>query len=166
MAEKVYLTNSFEETQKLGEELAKTLRGGEILALHGDLGSGKTTFVQGIAKGLGIVRRIISPTFIIMRHYKTRLPVYSSSERSESRSYKKDGSSRQARTINFYHIDLYRIETRDDIKGLGIEEILKDPESIVAIEWPEKMGEMLPENHIDIYFEYLENDKRKILIKY
>jgi len=136
------ITNSFEETRKLGEEFARShlarLKYG-VIALYGDLGSGKTTFVQGLAKGLGIKRRIISPTFIIVRNYKLEV-----------------GS--------FYHIDLYRIQNEKDIESLGIEEIIKNPENIVAIEWAEKMGNLLPKKRWNIKFEYLDEDKRRITI--
>ena len=70
---KKIITNSFTETQQVGFDFAKKLQGGEVLALYGDLGSGKTTFMQGLAKGLGITKNIISPTFIIMRTYEIRL---------------------------------------------------------------------------------------------
>lgn len=141
---KKIITNSFEETQKLGRELAEKLQGGEVLALHGDLGSGKTTIMQGLAEGLGIKRRIISPTFIIMRTYET-------------------GSEKQkAGIMNLYHVDLYRIESESDVEGLGLLELLGDKETVVAIEWPDKIENILPENRIDIYFEYLEGDTRSI----
>lgn len=137
---KKIVTTSFEETQKLGLELAKTLNGGEVLALYGDLGSGKTTFMQGLAQGLGVKRRIISPTFIIMRTYEVT----------------KDDIQ------NLYHVDLYRIESEKDVEGLGLLELLGDKENIVAIEWPDKIDNLLPANRIDIYFEYLGDDKRQI----
>jgi tRNA threonylcarbamoyladenosine biosynthesis protein TsaE len=139
---KKILTNSFEETQNLGIELARKLNGGEVLTLHGDLGSGKTTFMQGLAKGLGIKRRIISPTFIIMRTY--------------------DIENKESKIENLYHVDLYRIESENDVDGLGLMELLGEKENIVAIEWPDKIEHLLPENKIDIYFEYLEDDKRSI----
>jgi tRNA threonylcarbamoyladenosine biosynthesis protein TsaE len=140
---KTITTTSFEETQQLGRDLAKTLKGGEVLALHGDLGSGKTTFMQGLAEGLGVKRRIISPTFIIMRTYDT------ASEHSKD-------------IKNLYHVDLYRIESERDVEGLGLLELLGERENIVAIEWPDKIENLLPENRIDIYFEYLEDDNRSI----
>ncbi|PIY93800.1 MAG: tRNA (adenosine(37)-N6)-threonylcarbamoyltransferase complex ATPase subunit type 1 TsaE, partial [Candidatus Levybacteria bacterium CG_4_10_14_0_8_um_filter_35_23] len=68
-----FITKNFEETQKLGEELAGEIKDGAVVALYGDLGSGKTTFVQGFAKGLGINKRLISPTYIILRTYKIKL---------------------------------------------------------------------------------------------
>jgi tRNA threonylcarbamoyladenosine biosynthesis protein TsaE len=140
---KKIITNSFEETQQLGLDLAKKLKGGEVLALHGDLGAGKTTFMQGLAQGLGIKRRIISPTFIIMRTYVIPDLIRGN-----------DG--------NLYHVDLYRIESERDVEGLGLLELLGEKENVVAIEWPDKIENLLPADRIDIYFEYLGDDKRSI----
>lgn len=139
--EKIFITSSFEETQNLGKELAKTLKGGELVALYGNLGGGKTTFVQGLAIGLGIKRRIISPTFIIIRSYKTLI---------------------NKKNKNFFHVDLYRTETLDDLRGLGIDEIIDNSNNIIVVEWAEKMKDLLPRKRIDIYFEYLDENKRKI----
>ncbi|MBI2028289.1 MAG: tRNA (adenosine(37)-N6)-threonylcarbamoyltransferase complex ATPase subunit type 1 TsaE [Candidatus Levybacteria bacterium] len=142
----LFITKSSEETRELGKELAKSIQkaprrrlGALILALYGELGSGKTTFVQGMAKGLGIERRIISPTFVIIRSYKVDIK-------------------------HFYHIDLYRIDGKESIKDLGIEEIINNPENIVAIEWAEKMISFLPKSRIDIKFFYENISKRKIEI--
>ena len=140
----IFITNGFEETQNLGKKLAKTLKGGGLVALYGNLGSGKTTFVQGLALGLGIKRRIISPTFIIIRTYDLRP--------------KTKDQGRKA----FYHIDLYRTETTADIRGLGIDEIIGNSNNIVAVEWAERMKDFLPKERIDIYFEYLDENRRKI----
>lgn len=137
---KIILTKNALETQKFGEKFAKTFKHGTF-ALYGDLGAGKTTFVQGLARGLGIKKRIISPTFVIVRTYKI-------------------GSK------NFYHIDLYRIENGKDIEGLGIGEIMNDPKSVVVIEWAEKLEDLLPKERIDIYFEYLDENKRKIAYEF
>src|SRR3990167_2465256 len=122
-AGKVFVTNSFRETQELGKDFARFLAGGDIVCLHGDLGSGKTTFVQGLAKGLGIKQRIISPTFIIIRNYKIRI---------NDKGFPPLGTGM---INNFYHIDLYRINSDKDIEGLGIEEIINDKNNIVVIEW-------------------------------
>ena len=135
-----YITNSGEETQKLGERFAESLSLGDFVAFYGNLGSGKTTFIQGLAKGLGITRRIISPTFIIARHYEL-----------------KNG--------NFYHIDLYRTESKHDLLSIGLNQIIEDKTNIVALEWAEKIGEMLPNKRVDINFEYLGENKRRIIIK-
>lgn len=163
ITEEIFITNGFEETQKLGKEFiirillvaskSLSLQGvslsnkntATVVALYGDLGSGKTTFVQGMARGLGIERRIISPTFVLVREHRIM--------------------NHESGIKNFYHIDLYRIESHGDVKGLGIEEIIEDPQNIVAIEWAEKLGDMLPEKRWDVKLEYLDEDKRKITIK-
>ena len=142
--EQIFTTDSSIKTQQIGEEFGKSLKGGEVIALFGELGSGKTTFVQGLAKGLGITRRILSPTFVLVREHRI-----------------KNG---ELGIMNLYHIDLYRIENSKDFRSLGLEEILNDKSAIVAIEWAEKMGNLLPEKRVDIYFEYLGEDKRKIRI--
>ena len=111
-----------------------------VIALTGNLGSGKTTFVQGFAKGLGIKQRIISPTFILMRKYGE----------------------------NFYHVDLYRLEgnIESEVRNLGIEDIWKDPKNIVVIEWAEKIKKMIPKSAQWIKFENLGKDERKITINH
>ncbi|HSX08942.1 MAG TPA: tRNA (adenosine(37)-N6)-threonylcarbamoyltransferase complex ATPase subunit type 1 TsaE [Candidatus Saccharimonadales bacterium] len=137
---KKIVTNTFEETQQVGLTFAKELRGGEVIALYGNLGAGKTTFMQGLAKGLGITRNIISPTFIIMRTYEV--------------------SNNDIRTL--YHLDLYRIENDEQAVDLGLNDLMGEKDNIVAIEWPDKIENILPEKRINIYFEYLGDDKREI----
>lgn len=146
MNKQTFITKSFEKTQKIAEDFSSKLTEGGIVALYGDLGSGKTTFVQGLAKGLGIKQRIISPTFIIVRQYKVR--------------------GKESAISGFYHIDLYRTETIKDIQSLGIEEIMNDPQNIVVIEWAEKMKNMLSTKRINIEFEYISEKERKITIIY
>lgn len=141
-AGKIFNTNNFKETQKLGKDFAKSLEGGDVVALYGDLGSGKTTFVQGLASGLGIKNRIISPTFIIVRNYRIM--------------------NHESRIMNFYHIDLYRPENERDIESLGIDEIIGDKNNIVVIEWAEKLKSQMPAKRIDIHFSYEDESKRKI----
>jgi len=137
----VHITNSAPETEKIGEKLAKNLPD-RIFALIGELGSGKTTFVKGFAKGLGIKKRILSPSFVLMRQYKIT-----------------------PRRSDLYHIDLYRLEKPIDIKTLGLEEIWNNPYNLVIIEWAEKIKEMLPEKRVEIKFEYIGKDKRKIIVE-
>ncbi len=146
MPDKIFITNNFEETQNLGKEFAKTLKGGELVALYGNLGGGKTTFVQGLALGLGIKRRIISPTFIIIRSYKIKNNIQN--------------------LKLLYHVDLYRMETADDTRGLGIDEIIGNSNNIVVVEWAEKMRNFLPKKRIELHFKYVDEDKREIAIKY
>jgi tRNA threonylcarbamoyladenosine biosynthesis protein TsaE len=150
---KIYITNSFEKTQELGKEFAQTLKGGELIALYGNLGGGKTTFVQGIALGLGIKKRIISPTFIIVRTYQIKLKSQSSKFKTAIQNSK-----------FLYHVDLYRTETAGDIRGLGIDEIIGNSNNIIVVEWAEKMRDFLPAKRLDIYFKYLDENKREIKI--
>lgn len=140
MNQETIITESFEDTEKIGESFAKKLKPGDVVCLYGDLGAGKTTFVKGLARGLGIRGRIISPTFILIRTYKLN-------------------------NGNFYHVDLYRIEDEKDLEGLGLKEMIDNSKNIVVIEWAEKMGKLLPINRIEIYFESLDEDKRRITIK-
>jgi tRNA threonylcarbamoyladenosine biosynthesis protein TsaE len=136
------ITNSPEETQRFGKEFANSLKGGEVLALVGDLGSGKTTFIQGLAKGLKIKHQIISPTFILMREY-------------DLEDEKK-----------LYHIDLYRLEENiaRELNNLGISDWWQKPENIVVIEWADKAKGSMPENTIWITFEGSGDQERKIKI--
>lgn len=131
------VTTSAKETQKIGAELAKS--GARIVCLYGELGSGKTTFTQGFAKGLGITSRLLSPTFIIVRRYD--IP--------SSEKY-------------FCHVDLYRV---NNIGDLGLEEIFADPHAFVVIEWADRLRDMLPKKRIDIYFSVDEHDKHTISIR-
>lgn len=133
------ITKSAKETQNFGAVTADKIRRGGIIALYGDLGSGKTTFVQGLGRGLGLSNKIISPSFIIIRTYSLT-------------------------GRNFYHIDLYRINDQKEIVGMGLTEIIQNKENIITIEWPEKIEAMLPKERINIYFEYIDANKRQIAI--
>ena len=147
------VTNSAVETKKFAKEFAKSLSQGDILCLYGNLGSGKTTFVQGLAEGLEIEKRIFSPTFIIVRQYKIKTPHFVKASRGKQNS------------IFFYHIDLYRIQTKQDLLGLGIDEILKDEKNIVSIEWAEKLFDFLPKKRIDLKFKYIDQNERLIEVE-
>lgn len=144
MEEQTYTTDSAEKTQGLGENIAKNLRGGEVILLHGDLGSGKTTFTQGLAHGLGVSGRVTSPTFLIVR------------------SYTLDNHS----TLEMlYHIDAYRLSGAKETAELGLQEIFSDPKAVVVCEWPERIAELLPKKNITINFTYLNENERRIEIK-
>lgn len=141
------LTKSARETKRFGEKFADSLKGGEIVALVGDLGNGKTTFVQGLAEGLGIKGRIISPTFILRRDYEVK------------------GKKKKVKRL--CHIDLYRIEegVEREFRNLGVEEFFGSQDTIVVIEWAEKVRELLPQSTIWIIFENLGGEQRKITIE-
>jgi tRNA threonylcarbamoyladenosine biosynthesis protein TsaE len=144
-----FVTKNSKETQKLGEGLAKKLRGGEIICLSGDLGSGKTTFTQGLLSGLGLEGPFVSPTFMIMKEYKPDL---------QATSYKLKA---------VYHIDAYRV-TSKDILALGWEEIIADNPpaggSIAIIEWADRIRDIIPKDAIWIEFEWKDENERKITL--
>jgi tRNA threonylcarbamoyladenosine biosynthesis protein TsaE len=138
------ITNSAEETQEAGKKFAmhlfllaqnKQKKKATILGLKGNLGGGKTTFLQGFARGLGIKEKILSPTFVIMKKFG-----------------------------NFYHIDCYRINKPEEILELGWEEIINNPKNIVAIEWPEKVKKLLPKGTRIIKFKLIDENTRQIVI--
>lgn len=120
-----FKSHSEQETKQIAENLAKHTKA-NIFALTGELGAGKTIFIQGFAKGLGITEKIISPTFVLIRQH--RVP--------------------KLKKI-LYHIDLYRLVSGEDFKQLGLDEILEGENSIVLIEWAEKLKE-LPDGSIKI----------------
>lgn len=135
------ITKNAKETQKMGEDLAHKLDDVHILCLYGELGSGKTAFTQGFAKGVGIAARLLSPTFIIVRRYE--IPHV----------------HRQ-----LYHIDLYRVHESPKMNDLGLSEIFSDPTALVILEWAERLGTELPKKRIDITFHHREGDVREIRI--
>lgn len=141
------VTKSAGETAEFGEKVGYQLRTqmkrgrgrAKVICLYGELGSGKTTFVQGFARGLGITSRLLSPTFIIVRRY----PIPSKS-------------------LWLYHIDLYRIQKPKELVSLGLSEILSDRTSFVLIEWAEKLGSWMPKQRRDIRFYVLPDGRHAI----
>ncbi|MFH1036735.1 MAG: tRNA (adenosine(37)-N6)-threonylcarbamoyltransferase complex ATPase subunit type 1 TsaE [Patescibacteria group bacterium] len=144
-----YFAGSPAETRKIGEKLAKKLlktklqKNAFVLGLKGDLGGGKTTFLQGFAKGLGSKEKILSPTFVIMKKFVML---------SKSNFQK------------FYHFDCYRISGEKDISVLGFEKIVSDPQNIVAVEWAEKIRKVLPKGTVWIKFDFVSDKKREITL--
>jgi len=139
-----YITNSAAQTKSLGQRMSqKILKSKEavVVSLKGDLGSGKTTFVQGFAKGLGIKHRILSPTFVLMKKYK--IP----------------NTKKQ-----FYHIDCYRIKKAPDLSALNLEKLFLNPLNIITIEWAEKIKNILPKNTIILNFKHQNQNQREIMV--
>jgi tRNA threonylcarbamoyladenosine biosynthesis protein TsaE len=150
----IYLTNSSKQTRRLGYVLAKEILKTKlkrkkpfILGLTGELGGGKTTFLQGFARGLGIKERVLSPTFVIMRKFK--IPI------------KKLPSP----FFNFYHIDCYRLRKIKEILDIDFRKIISSTQSIVAIEWADKIRNILPRDTIWIKFKFVDKEKRKIEVQ-
>ncbi len=132
------VTNSVEETQALGVQLGRLLQAGDVVALHGELGSGKTTLIQGIAQGLGRDPNAIkSPTFVLMREYPGEIPLV--------------------------HIDGYRLSGAPAAAWLDVE-LIFSPDKITLIEWAERFGELLPENHIEIQLSHVSANRRRLVI--
>lgn len=145
---KEIITKTAQETKKIGRDLAAKIAKSKskdnqalVIGLEGDLGSGKTTFIQGLAQGLGIKEPITSPTFVILKMIELK----------------------QGKWNYFYHIDCYRISNPEDLLNLDFKEIINQP-SIVVIEWAERVKEILPQNARWIKFEYLSQNERKITL--
>lgn len=124
------------------ESYTKESKSGTVVTLSGDLGAGKTTLVSEIAKLFSIKENVVSPTYVIMKKY----PV----------SWKG--------IENFYHIDAYRIEKEDEILILGWEEIVSSRANLVFVEWPEKIQNHIPKNHIEIKLSHKSEEEREITL--
>ena len=149
------ITNSDEETQRLGEEFAKKLKPKDVVFLIGDLGSGKTTFTKGVARGLGIETRIISPTFVIMRMHEVK------SQNSKVKNIKQ-----YSKILTLYHLDLYRLKSEKQTADIGLVDILSDRTGIVVIEWPEISQNLVSKKVWKVRFGNLDRDQREISFKY
>ena len=147
------ITKTEKETQKLAGELAKKLikkngaKSALVMALKGELGSGKTTFIKGFSKALGVKEKVLSPTFVLI--HKHRISI----------KYKVSGIK------YLYHIDAYRLKSEKDLLKLGVKEIFTNPGNIVLIEWADRVKKTIPKNAVWIKFEHISNNKRKITIK-
>jgi tRNA threonylcarbamoyladenosine biosynthesis protein TsaE len=133
------------ETKKIAEQFAKKalkmrFSNATVLALEGDLGAGKTTFAQGFAKGLGIRKKIKSPTFVLLKKYPLK-------------------------KVNLFHIDSYRLSHYTELLPLGIKEIFSDRNNIVLIEWADKIKKIIPKNATWLRFEHLDGNRRRIHYK-
>jgi tRNA threonylcarbamoyladenosine biosynthesis protein TsaE len=132
-------SNSAPETEAIAAELAHTLRGGECVALHGDLGAGKTQFVRGLVRGLGgNPRAVSSPTFVLLNVY-------------------------DAGRLTVYHLDAYRVGGAEDFEAIGFAELL-DQSGVVVVEWAERVKDLLPANSINVSIEPLGEQRRRIEI--
>ena len=159
---KSFVSNSIIDTHHLAAELLKNLTT-NLICLYGDLGTGKTTFVQGLAKALGINHRIVSPTFVIVREYDiaaSSQPPAASTRQQETGNWMPDAGNWQ----QLIHIDCYRLDSAKDTKSFNPEEFWSDPKNLVVIEWAERIRDILPRKRIDIKFKYLSDKKREITL--
>jgi tRNA threonylcarbamoyladenosine biosynthesis protein TsaE len=128
-------THSVEETRALAEDLGRTLlRPGDLVVLAGELGSGKTVFAQGVARGLGVTEPVVSPTFTIVREYEGRVP--------------------------FAHVDIYRIDRLQELHDLGFDELLDD--RVTLVEWGDAAGPLLPNEWLEVHLVPAGEDEREI----
>ena len=135
----VFESNSYEETKNIGQQIAAKLHAGDILALGGDLGAGKTVITSGIAEYFGFVEGISSPTFTIVNQY-------------------------DAPNITLYHLDVYRIEKAEEMYDIGLEDMLYS-DGITIIEWAEKIEKLLPSTAILVRMErdYSKGDNYRLI---
>lgn len=129
-------SNSPDDTVSIGRELGKLMKPGTVVCLQGDLGAGKTHFAKGVALGLGVEDHVTSPTFTLINEYEGRLP--------------------------FYHVDAYRLEDEDEAYELGIEEYLYG-NGITLIEWPDRIGSLLPGERLTVTINRGETDDSRNL---
>jgi tRNA threonylcarbamoyladenosine biosynthesis protein TsaE len=131
------ISNSIKETLAIGEKLGKSLRPGDVIALVGDLGSGKTVLTKGIAKGLGVknTRYVNSPTFVIIKEYKGKVPLY--------------------------HFDIYRLNRYTLVDDIAFEEYFYG-DGVTVVEWADKIPELLPKKRIEVRLSVVGDTKRKI----
>lgn len=141
---KTLASASERQTFNIGKKLSKILHGGEILALYGGLGSGKTSFVKGLAAGLGIKQTVNSPTFVIYKQYPFMIG---------------------QKVFHLCHFDLYRISKARDLDQLGIGELMKSENNVIVVEWPDAIKKLMKNKAINIHFSYGEKvNQRKIRI--
>jgi len=138
-----YIFKTAEETQKFGEKLGSSLKGGQVITAKARMGVGKTCLAQGIAKGLGVKRVVNSPTFNMIKVYN-------------------------GYTLTFYHVDAYRLENASENKDIGLQDFLGNDDSVTYIEWPEYIQEELKyvNNIINIQINLLEDNSREVIVDY
>lgn len=142
----IFVSNSPSQTEEFSAKFAKKLFPGAVVALHGELGAGKTVFARGLAVGLGLREHIHSPTFVIAHEYKIKHPLVSG--------------------VNyFFHLDLYRLESAESAHAFDIEEYLAANNAVTLIEWAERIEPLLPKKTIKIFLSHLSEMQRQIRIQ-
>lgn len=142
-------STSLADTRKVAQNFLNSLKsrnGAIVVALHGDLGAGKTVFTKIIAEFLGVELEVTSPTFVIEKVYEIKEHKYGP-------------------FAHLVHIDAYRLESSTEIKKLHWDEKIKDKKNLIVVEWPEKIEEVIPPDAYHLYFEFVDETTRKIEIK-
>ncbi|OGW75866.1 MAG: tRNA (adenosine(37)-N6)-threonylcarbamoyltransferase complex ATPase subunit type 1 TsaE [Omnitrophica bacterium RBG_13_46_9] len=136
-----YVTKSPEQTLKLGYRLGKKIKSGNVVALIGELGAGKTVFTKGIAKALGVkgYEYVNSPSFVIVKVYR-------------------------AKKTSLYHFDFYRLKSSSDLATVGYEDYFYS-DGVSVVEWADRAMDVLPDKHISVKFKHLGNNKREIAVE-
>ena len=135
--ENFIITTSEQETLNLAKKIAKLLKPGDVISISGELGTGKTCFVKGLAQGMGISQVVTSPSFVILKIYYNKIPLY--------------------------HFDVYRLDKSFQLEEIGFQQF-QYGDGITVVEWGDKVSEILAFDHLEINFYYYENDKREIKI--
>jgi tRNA threonylcarbamoyladenosine biosynthesis protein TsaE len=133
-----FQSRSAEETAAAGERLAETLGPGDVVALTGELGAGKTCFTQGLARGLGVTGRTVSPTFVLVNEYRGRVPVH--------------------------HVDAYRTDSLTELLDLGLDELFAG-DGVTIVEWADKLLPLLPAHTVHVHIEGVGDEPRAITIR-
>ena len=135
-----FICNNLDDTKKLAIKFSNALKGGEVITLKGDLGAGKTTFTQSVAKAMGITLPVTSPTFTLMNQYV-------------------------GEKLKLYHFDMYRIDDPDEVLETGLTEYFGNIDAVCMVEWAENIGSLIPKNHIKITIEKLDETSRKFIFE-
>lgn len=162
------ISHSAAQTQRLGMRLGELLRGGELILLHGQLGTGKTTFTQGLAQGMGITEYVNSPTFTLLKEYTGARSSGNHQGRNFHTPYMPHTSpmARSSRSTRsgapLYHFDLYRLDHPEEILDLGFDEYFNS-DGVCVVEWAEKADLYWPTDHLSIRLKILSETKRSLL---
>jgi len=159
------VVNSTEETKILAEKLAKDLEVGAVLALYGNLGTGKTTFTRFLVEALGIVAKVQSPSFILARVYERNKDSLYTNKEEKTTKHLDSPTLETSQIERVNHLDLYRLQNPKELEDLGLEEYFGQENSVTIIEWPEIAENILPANTVRIIFEDLGGNSRRIYFK-
>ena len=144
--------------KKVADEIVKSSavgRGATVVGLNGNLGSGKTTFVQAVARALGVTEQVTSPTFVIQKSYQVVTPNVINRVGGLANSY-------STAFTQLIHIDAYRIDDPNELEILGFKELCSDPHRLILIEWPERIASLLPADTRELFFMFKDETTREI----